>query len=89
MTKPTRLVRTGGGGAHLYFKWPAVESSQSKFSDHVDVRSSGGTCGFSDHVDVRSSGGTCGGFVLGEGSITTKGPYTLEEDEPLPTPPCG
>lgn len=73
LTKPTRIVRTGGGGAHIYFKWPAfVKSSQSKFSDHVDV---------------RSSAGKCGGFVLGEGSVTTKGPYILEEDEPIADAP--
>lgn len=73
-TVPTFLVRTGGGGAHVYYRWPdGVQASQS---------------GLSAHVDIRSNGGERGGYVLGAGSITSKGAYTVEDDDPIaPAPP--
>lgn len=67
--KPTFLVRTGGGGAHIYYRFPPhVQASQS---------------GLSTHVDIRSNGGEKGGYVLGAGSITTKGAYAVEDDDPI------
>lgn len=70
----TLIVRTGGGGSHLYYRWPSgVQASQS---------------GLSDHVDIRSNGGTKGGYVLAPGSVTSKGPYSIEDDLPIaPAPP--
>lgn len=57
----TYTVNTGGGGAHFYYGWPAWrQASQS---------------GISKNVDIRSNGGNKGGYVLAEGSITTKGSY--------------
>lgn len=57
----TYQVETGGGGTHYYYRWPAgVQASQS---------------GVSEHVDIRSNGGQKGGYVLGAGSVTTKGAY--------------
>lgn len=71
---PTFLVRTGGGGAHLYYRWPGhVQASQA---------------GLAPHVDIRSNGGNCGGYVLGPGSVTAKGPYVIEEDEPIASVPA-
>lgn len=62
----TYTVRTGSGGTHFYYRWPAgVQASQS---------------GISSHVDIRSNGGQKGGYVLGAGSITGKGPYRVEEE---------
>jgi Bifunctional DNA primase/polymerase, N-terminal len=60
----THQVITGGGGVHLYYRWPSdVQASQS---------------GLSAHVDIRSNGGQKGGYVLGAGSVTTKGTYRSE-----------
>lgn len=71
---PTMFVRTGGGGTHVLFRWPAhVQASQA---------------GLSAHVDIRSNGGQCGGYVLGPGSITAKGSYRIEEDEPIADAPA-
>lgn len=61
----TYQVATGGGGCHLYYRWPqGVQASQA---------------GISTHVDIRSNGGRKGGYVLGAGSITSKGPYMASE----------
>lgn len=69
----TLLVRTGGGGTHLYYRWPAgVQASQS---------------GLAPHVDIRSNGGVCGGYVLAAGSVTTKGSYRVEEDTAIADAP--
>lgn len=58
----TYQVSTGGGGVHFYYRWPRnVQATQS---------------GIAAHVDIRSNGGNRGGYVLGQGSITTKGTYT-------------
>jgi hypothetical protein len=63
----TYSVRTGGGGLHLYFKWPAnVQASQA---------------GLDVDVDIRSNGGIRGGYVLSHGSITEKGRYEAEDDD--------
>lgn len=70
---PTLLVRTGGGGAHLYYRWPShVQASQASLASHVDV---------------RSNGGQCGGYVLAPGCVTAKGVYAVEEDEPIANAP--
>lgn len=71
--KETYMVRTGGGGLHIYWKWPAsIQASQS---------------GFCPNVDIRSNGGQRGGYVLAAGSITTKGAYAVEEDHPIANAP--
>lgn len=70
---PTLTVRTGGGGLHLFYRWPShVQASQS---------------GISAHVDIRSNGGEKGGYVLAAGSITSKGAYAVEDDYPIATAP--
>lgn len=70
----TLTVRTGGGGAHLYYRWPGhVQASQA---------------GLCPHVDIRSNGGQCGGYVLAAGSVTSKGSYAIEEDEPIADAPA-
>lgn len=62
----TYSVRTGSGGLHLYYRWPeGVPASQSPLAPLVDIRGSGG-----EH----------GGYVLAAGSVTDKGPYTVEYD---------
>jgi Bifunctional DNA primase/polymerase, N-terminal len=69
----TLTVRTGGGGCHMFYRWPeGVQASQS---------------GLSAHVDIRSNGGDKGGYVLGAGSQTSKGSYQIEEDEPIANAP--
>lgn len=70
---PTFMVRTGGGGCHLYYRWPShVQASQA---------------GLAEHVDIRSNGGQKGGYVLAAGSVTTKGPYVVEDDAPVAQAP--
>lgn len=62
-------VRTGSGGEHIYWRWPPdVQASQA---------------GLSKLVDIRSNGGEKGGYVLGAGSRTTKGEYTVSFDMPV------
>lgn len=66
----THLVCTGGMGLHVYLRWPAnLRASQASL-----VRTL---------LDVRSNGGRLGGYVLAPGSITEKGAYSLERDEPI------
>lgn len=61
----TYQVATGGGGCHLYYRWPeGLQASQASISEHVDI---------------RSNGGSRGGYVLGPGSVTGKGAY-MESD---------
>ena len=61
--EPTYTVRTGSGGLHLYYRWPAHFPQQSQASPVKGV------------VDVRGNGGQWGGYVLGEGSVTEAGKY--------------
>ena len=70
----TYSVRTGGGGAHFYYRWPSgVQASQA---------------GLDRNVDVRNNGGVRGGYVLGAGSVTEKGEYSVELDQEIaPVPP--
>lgn len=65
----TYSVKTGGGGAHFYYRWPDnVQASQGSLDSHVDI---------------RSNGGMRGGYVLAAGSITEKGPYAVENPAPV------
>ncbi|MFJ9848604.1 bifunctional DNA primase/polymerase [Streptomyces sp. NPDC101150] len=65
----TYTVRTGGGGAHLYYRWPPhMQASQGSISTHVDI---------------RSNGGQRGGYVLAAGSGTDKGRYEVENPVPI------
>ena len=59
----TYTVRTGSGGLHLYYQWPAHWPKISQASPIKGV------------VDVRGNGGQYGGYVLAEGSVTDSGPY--------------
>lgn len=67
----TYTVRTGSGGVHLYYAWPAHWPKISQASPAKGV------------IDVRGNGGQWGGYVLAEGCVTDKGPY----QEMNPTPP--
>lgn len=73
----TYQVRTGSGGLHLYYRWPAHWPRISQASPVKGV------------VDVRGNGGQWGGYVLAEGSVTASGPYTPSEcpDWPVALPP--
>lgn len=71
----TYSVRTGSGGLHLYFRWPAHWPRISQASPVKGV------------VDVRGNGGQWGGYVLGEGSVTAAGEYTIEENRKIALPP--
>lgn len=62
----TYQVRTGSGGLHLYYRWPAHWPRISQASPVKGV------------VDVRGSGGQYGGYVLAEGSVTAAGAYRQE-----------
>lgn len=65
----THTVKTGGGGMHLYYRWPeGVQATQA---------------GLAKDVDIRSNGGNRGGYVLGAGSITQKGRYAVEYDRSI------
>jgi len=65
----TYTVLTGSGGFHFYYNWPAgVKASQA---------------GIAPQVDVRSNGGQKGGYVLGAGSVSSKGPYGIVNDAPV------
>lgn len=63
----THVVRTGSGGVHLYYHWPA---SWPRISQASPVKGL---------VDVRGNGGQYGGYVLAEGSRTAAGAYTAED----------
>lgn len=66
----TYSVATGSGGLHLYYRWPAdVQSTQDSIVKGV--------------LDVRGNGGERGGYVLGEGSQTSSGPYVRRSDRPI------
>jgi hypothetical protein len=74
----TYQVRTGSGGLHLYYRWPAHWPHISQASPVKGV------------VDVRGNGGQYGGYVLAEGSVTGSGPYTPSETPgwPVKLPPA-
>lgn len=59
----TATVRTGSGGIHLYYQWPAHWPQTSQSSPAKGV------------IDIRGNGGQYGGYVLGEGSVTDAGTY--------------
>ena len=59
----TYSVRTGSGGLHLCYRWPAHWPRISQASPVKGV------------IDVRGNGGQWGGYVLAEGSVTEAGPY--------------
>jgi hypothetical protein len=70
----TYSVKTGGGGMHFYYRWPAdVQASQS---------------GLDVDLDIRSNGGQKGGYVLAAGSITGKGSYEVEESLDISAAPA-
>jgi hypothetical protein len=82
----TYSVRTGSGGLHLYFRWPASWPKASQASIVKGL------------IDIRSNGGTSGGYVLGAGSRTDDeiqpdgtvkpgGPYEALNDIPPELPP--
>jgi hypothetical protein len=62
----TFTVTTPSGGRHLYFTAPAG----------ARLRNTAGTLGWK--VDTRAHGG----YVVGPGSITPAGPYTVTDDRP-------
>ncbi|MFI6938841.1 bifunctional DNA primase/polymerase [Streptomyces sp. NPDC050418] len=66
----TYRVQTGSMGLHLYYSWPpGIRASQASPIKGL--------------VDVRGNGGTQGGYVLGAGSVTTKGRYIAENATPV------
>jgi putative DNA primase/helicase len=67
----TLTVRTGGGGMHAYFKYPAGSG----------IRNTAGRVGFG--LDVRGEGG----YVLAPPSRTDKGSYTFLDKKRLAAPP--
>jgi hypothetical protein len=69
------VVRTGSGGLHLYYPWPA---SWPRISQASPVKGL---------VDVRGNGGQYGGYVLAEGSRTAAGEYTVIDDLNMTLPP--
>ncbi len=71
----TYSVRTGSGGLHLYYRWPAHWPRISQASPVKGV------------VDVRGNGGQYGGYVLAEGSQTASGAYVVENATDIPVPP--
>jgi putative DNA primase/helicase len=64
----TYSVATGSGGTHLYFRLPAG----------VVIRNSGNLVDLYG-ADVRGEGG----YVLGAGSVTQAGEYTVKRESPL------
>lgn len=67
----TFVVQTGGGGWHYYFQMPG----------DFDVRNSQSKVGRG--IDVRGTGG----FVVGPGSVSNKGPYSVVTGyAPAPAP---
>lgn len=71
----TLTVRTGSGGLHLYYRWPAHWPTISQASPVKGI------------VDVRGNGGQYGGYVLGAGSETEAGVYTVEQPYAIELPP--
>lgn len=71
----TYSVRTGSGGLHLYFSWPAFWPKPSQASIVRGV------------IDVRNGGGDYGGYVLGAGSVTDAGTYEVISDAPVALTP--
>jgi hypothetical protein len=69
----TYTVRTGGGGAHFYFRYPPGSNIRS---------TSGEYNGLGSGLDIRGEGG----YVIAPPSHTT-GPYTVLSDAPLAPPP--
>jgi hypothetical protein len=69
----TLTVKTGGGGMHLFLKYPPGEAHE--------VRNSTGRVGVG--LDVRGEGG----YVVAAPSRTDKGPYALLDRLPRAEPP--
>lgn len=70
VTRDTYTVATGSGGIHFYYQWPdGLQASQTSLLKGL--------------LDIRCNGGARGGYVLGAGSITDKGPYTVEDELPV------
>ncbi len=67
----TLAVRTGGGGMHVYLKYPAGSG----------IRNSAGKVG--PGLDVRGEGG----YIVAPPSRTDKGPYAFLDRKPRTTPP--
>lgn len=66
----TYSVRTGSGGLHLYYRWPdGVQSTQDSIVKGL--------------LDVRGNGGERGGYVLGAGSRTASGEYSVVRQRPI------
>lgn len=66
----TYRVCTASMGAHIYLAWPeGVQASQASPVPKA--------------IDIRCNGGQRGGYVLGPGSITSKGSYFVEHDGPV------
>ncbi|GGU87306.1 bifunctional DNA primase/polymerase [Lentzea flava] len=71
----TRTVRTARAGTHLYFHEPSTVELRNTEGEHGN--------GLGWKVDTRAHGG----YVVGPGSITSDGEYSLTEDvSPLPLP---
>lgn len=71
----TFTVRTGSGGLHLYYRW---DPSWPRITQASPVKGV---------IDVRGNGGQWGGYVLGAGSVTDSGAYTVEDGSPVALPP--
>lgn len=71
----TYTVRTGSGGHHLYYAWPAHWPKISQASPVKGI------------IDVRGNGGQWGGYVLAEGSVTGSGPYVGDDNARPGLPP--
>ncbi|MEU4150845.1 bifunctional DNA primase/polymerase [Streptomyces sp. NPDC026659] len=69
----TYRVCTGSLGCHYYYLWPqgirSAEASQASIVKGL--------------VDIRCNAGEWGGYVLGAGSVTTKGAYLAENAAPV------
>ena len=64
---PTKIVRTGRGGWHYYYKWNEALANVPN------------TVGIRPHVDLRGEGS----YILLPPSVNENGPYTLEVDEDM------
>lgn len=73
--RSTYAVRTGSGGTHLYYQWPAHWGPTSQASPVKGL------------VDVRGNGGQWGGYVLAEGSVTEFGRYEVVDNRQPGIPP--
>lgn len=71
----TYAVRTGSGGVHFYYTWPANYPQTSQASPVKGL------------IDVRGNGGQWGGYVLAEGSRTAAGDYEVFCSKPPKLPP--